>query len=219
MAASIAIAVTDLKRVIAYSTMSQIGYMVMGVSSGAYVAGLFHLYTHAFFKALLFMAAGSIIGAMAGIQSLDRMGGFRRAMPFTFGCFVVGGLALAGVPPFSGFFSKDEILAVVGERGGWHWVLYGAGYVAALVTAIYTFRMIFRAFLGEPVPEARELESGPPGPRRHPGQPDDRRGGGHRRRLPRARAPHRRALGADAGGDGRAGAGRDLRRRACRSRT
>jgi NADH-quinone oxidoreductase subunit L len=160
VAASIAIAVTDLKRVIAYSTMSQIGYMIMGVSSGAYVAGLFHLYTHAFFKALLFMAAGSIIGAMAGVQSLDRMGGFRRAMPFTFGCFVVGGLALAGVPPFSGFFSKDEILAVVGARGGWHWVLYGAGYAAALVTAIYTFRMIFRAFLGEPVPEARELESG-----------------------------------------------------------
>jgi len=140
--------------------MSQIGYMVMGVSSGAYVAGLFHLYTHAFFKALLFMAAGSIIGAMAGVQSLDRMGGFRRAMPFTFGCFVVGGLALAGVPPFSGFFSKDEILAVVGARGGWHWALYGAGYAAALVTAIYTFRMIFRAFLGDPVPEARELESG-----------------------------------------------------------
>ena len=112
MAATIAIAVTDLKRVIAYSTMSQIGYMVMAVSSGAYAAGLFHLYTHAFFKALLFMAAGSMIGAMAGVQSLDRMGGFRRAMPFTFGCFVVGGLALAGVPPFSGFFSKDEILAV-----------------------------------------------------------------------------------------------------------
>ena len=75
--------------------------------------------THAFFKALLFMAAGSLIGAMAGEQSLDRMGGFRRAMPFTFGCFVIGGLALSGVPPFSGFFSKDEILPVIGEEGGW----------------------------------------------------------------------------------------------------
>ena len=106
---------TDLKRVIAYSTMSQIGYMIMAVSAGAYVAGLFHLMTHAFFKALLFMAAGSIIGAMAGEQSLDRMCGFRKAMPFTFGCFVIGGLALSGVPPFSGFFSKDEILAFVGD--------------------------------------------------------------------------------------------------------
>jgi NADH-quinone oxidoreductase subunit L len=160
VAASIGLAVTDLKRVIAYSTMSQIGYMVMGVSAGAYAAGLFHLYTHAFFKALLFMAAGSLIGAMAGIQSLDRMGGFRRGMPFTFGCFVVGGLALAGVPPFSGFFSKDEILLFVGERGGWHWILYGVGYLGALITAIYTFRMIFRAFLGEPVEEARAVEGG-----------------------------------------------------------
>ena len=87
---------TDLKRVIAYSTMSQIGYMIMGVSVGAYSAGLFHLMTHAFFKALLFMAAGSIIGAMGGEQSLDKMSGFRKAMPFTFACFIVGGLALSG---------------------------------------------------------------------------------------------------------------------------
>ncbi len=160
IAGTIGLAVTDLKRVIAYSTMSQIGYMIMGVSAGAYAAGLFHLMTHAFFKALLFMAAGSLIGAMAGEQSLDRMGGFRRAMPFTFGCFVVGGLALAGVPPFSGFFSKDEILALVGERGGGFWVLYAVGYVGAFITAVYTWRMIFRAFWGEPVPEAVELEQG-----------------------------------------------------------
>jgi len=160
VAATIALVQTDLKRVIAYSTMSQIGYMVMGVSAGAYAAGLFHLMTHAFFKALLFMAAGSVIGAMAGTQDLDRMGGFRRSMPFTFGCFVVGGLALAGVPPFSGFFSKDELLLLVGDRGGWHWILYGFGYLAALLTAVYTFRMIFRAFLGEPVAEARALERG-----------------------------------------------------------
>jgi NADH-quinone oxidoreductase subunit L len=160
VAATTALAQTDIKRVIAYSTMSQIGYMIMGVSVGAYAAGLFHLMTHAFFKALLFMAAGSIIGAMAGEQSLDRMGGFRRALPLTYGCFVIGGLALAGVPPFSGFFSKDEILLVTGERGGWHWALYVAGYIGAFLTAIYTFRMIFRAFHGEPVPEARELEGG-----------------------------------------------------------
>jgi NADH-quinone oxidoreductase subunit L len=160
IAATTAMAQTDLKRVIAYSTMSQIGYMVMAVSAGAYVAGLFHLMTHAFFKALLFMAAGSVIAAMAGRQDMDHMGGFRRAMPFTFGCFVIGGLALAGVPPFSGFFSKDEILAYTAERGGIFLVLVLVGYIAAFLTAVYTFRMIFRTFLGEPVPEARELQQG-----------------------------------------------------------
>jgi NADH-quinone oxidoreductase subunit L len=160
VAGTIGLAVTDLKRVIAYSTMSQIGYMVMGVSAGAYVAGLFHLMTHAFFKALLFMAAGSVISAMGGEQNLDKMGGFRKAMPFTYGCFVVGGLALSGVPPFSGFFSKDEILLVMGEQGGWKWALYVAGYLGAFLTAVYTWRMIFRAFHGEPVEPARELEDG-----------------------------------------------------------
>ncbi|MEA2217567.1 MAG: NADH-quinone oxidoreductase subunit [Solirubrobacteraceae bacterium] len=160
IAGTIAIAVTDLKRVIAYSTMSQIGYMVMAVSAGAYAAGLFHLMTHAFFKALLFMAAGSVIAAMGGQQDLDKMGGFRRAMPFTYGCMVIGGLALAGIPPFSGFFSKDEILLLIGDRGGWYWILYVAGYVGAFLTGIYTFRMIFRAFWGDPVAEAVELEQG-----------------------------------------------------------
>jgi NADH-quinone oxidoreductase subunit L len=160
VAGTIGLVVTDLKRVIAYSTMSQIGYMIMGVSAGAYVAGLFHLMTHAFFKALLFMAAGSVISAMGGEQNLDRMGGFRRAMPFTFFCFVVGGLALSGIPPFSGFFSKDEILLVLGEQGGWKWALYVAGYIGAFLTAVYTWRMIFRAFLGAPVPQAEELEHG-----------------------------------------------------------
>jgi len=160
IAGTIALAATDLKRVIAYSTMSQIGYMIMAVSAGAYAAGLFHLMTHAFFKALLFMAAGSVIAAMAGQQNLDKMGGFKRAMPFTYGCMVIGGLALAGIPPFSGFFSKDEILLLIGDRGGWYWILYVAGYLGAFLTGIYTFRMIFRAFWGEPVPEALELEQG-----------------------------------------------------------
>ncbi len=160
IAGTIAIAATDLKRVIAYSTMSQIGYMIMAVSAGAYAAGLFHLMTHAFFKALLFMAAGSIIAAMAGQQSLDKMGGFKKAMPFTYGCMVIGGLALAGIPPFSGFFSKDEILLLIGDRGGWYWGLYVAGYAGAFLTGVYTFRMIFRAFWGAPVPEALELEEG-----------------------------------------------------------
>jgi NADH-quinone oxidoreductase subunit L len=146
--------------VIAYSTMSQIGYMIMGVSVGAYSAGLFHLMTHAFFKALLFMAAGSIIGAMAGAQSLDRMGGFRRVLPFTLACFIIGGLALSGLPPFSGWLSKDDILAFTDHRGGGFLILGIAGYFGAGMTGIYTFRMIFRAFWGDPVPEAVELEHG-----------------------------------------------------------
>jgi NADH-quinone oxidoreductase subunit L len=160
IAGTIGLTQTDIKRVIAYSTMSQIGYMIMGVSVGAYAAGLFHLLTHAFFKALLFMAAGSIIGAMAGEQSLKKMKGFRKAMPYTYACFLIGGLALSGIPPFSGFFSKDEILLVTAERGGWHWVLYGVGYLGAFLTALYTFRMIFIAFHGQPCPEAVELEGG-----------------------------------------------------------
>ena len=160
VAATIALTVTDLKRVIAYSTMSQIGYMVLGVSTAAYGAGLFHLMTHAFFKALLFMGAGSVIAAMSGIQSLDRMGGFRKAMPFTFVTFTIGALALAGFPGMSGFFSKDEILAFALNRGGGYVVLAAAGYLAAFMTAFYAFRMVFRVFFGEPVPEARELEGG-----------------------------------------------------------
>jgi NADH-quinone oxidoreductase subunit L len=160
IAATIGLVVTDLKRVIAYSTMSQIGYMIMAVSSAAYAAGMFHLMTHAFFKALLFMAAGSVISAMGGNQNLDRMSGFRKVMPFTYGCMVIGGLALSGVPPFSGFFSKDEILSLEFDRGGWHSILGVAGYLGAFMTAIYTFRMIFRAFHGEQCPEAEELAHG-----------------------------------------------------------
>jgi NADH-quinone oxidoreductase subunit L len=159
-AGTVALAVTDLKRVIAYSTISQIGYMVMGVSIAAYGAGLFHLMTHAFFKALLFMGAGSVIGAMAGIQDMDRMGGFRRAMPFTFITFTVGALALAGFPLTAGFFSKDEILAFELNRGGGYAVLGVLGYVGAFLTAFYAFRMVFRVFYGDPVPEAVELEGG-----------------------------------------------------------
>jgi NADH-quinone oxidoreductase subunit L len=160
IAATIALVQTDLKRVIAYSTMSQIGYMIMAVSLGAYSAGLFHLMTHAFFKALLFMAAGSIISAMSGIQSLDRMSGFRKALPFTYPCFIVGGLALSGMPPFSGWLSKDDIIAYLDYRGGAYAIFGVLGYVGALMTGVYTFRMIFRAFWGEPCEEARALERG-----------------------------------------------------------
>jgi NADH-quinone oxidoreductase subunit L len=160
LAATVGLVMEDIKRVIAYSTMSQIGYMIMAVSAGAYSAGLFHLMTHAFFKALLFMAAGSVIGAMAGNQSLDRMGGFRKALPFTFACFVIGGLALSGLPPFSGWLSKDDILGFLDNRGGLFLALGIAGYFGAFMTGIYTFRMIFRTFYGQPVEEAVELEHG-----------------------------------------------------------
>jgi NADH-quinone oxidoreductase subunit L len=159
-AATVALVVTDLKRVIAYSTMSQIGYMIMGVSTFAYAGGLFHLMTHAFFKALLFMGAGSVIGAMGGEQSLDKMGGFRRSMPFTFATFTIGALALAAFPPLSGLFSKDSILAFDLDRGGLYAVLAVVGYVAAGITAFYAFRMVFRVFLGDPVEQAASLERG-----------------------------------------------------------
>ena len=160
IAGTIGLAVTDLKRVIAYSTMSQIGYMIMGVSSAAYVGAFFHLTTHAFFKALLFMAAGSVIAAMGGEQSLDKMRGFRRAMPFTFWCFIIGGLALSAFPLMSGFVSKDDLLYLIGDRGGWYWVLYVVGYVGSVLTVIYTWRLVFRTFWGEPCEQAAELEHG-----------------------------------------------------------
>jgi NADH-quinone oxidoreductase subunit L len=160
IAATIALVVTDLKRIIAYSTMSQIGYMVVGVSIGAYTAGLFHLMTHAFFKALLFMAAGSVIAAMAAKQNVDGMGGFRRALPFTSALLIVGALALAGFPGTSGFFSKDEILVYAIERGGMYWAFAIGGYLIAFATAFYSFRIVFRVVYGEPCAEARELEQG-----------------------------------------------------------
>jgi len=157
VAATIALVMTDLKRAIAYSTMSQIGYMVVGVSIGAYSAGMFHLMTHAFFKALLFMAAGSIIAAMANEQNIDRMSGFGRAMRFTSVTMLCGGLALAAFPGTSGFFSKDEILAYASARGGMYLIFTVLGYFGALLTAIYTFRLIFRVLPGKPCPEAQEL--------------------------------------------------------------
>jgi NADH-quinone oxidoreductase subunit L len=157
IAGTIALTMTDLKRAIAYSTMSQIGYMIMGVSIGAYAQGLFHLMTHAFFKALLFMAAGSIISAMANRQDIDRMSGFWRAMRFTSLMLLVGGLALAAFPLTSGFFSKDSILAYAEVRGGMYtWMAIG-GYLGALLTALYTFRLIFRVLPGRPCEEAQHL--------------------------------------------------------------
>ncbi|WP_298186510.1 NADH-quinone oxidoreductase subunit L [Acidiferrobacter sp.] len=142
---------TDIKRVIAYSTLSQLGYMTVALGASAYSAAIFHLVTHAFFKALLFLAAGSVIIALHHEQDLRKMGGLRRYMPITFAATWVGSLALAGIPPFAGFFSKDAIIDAVSYS-----TLPGAEYAFAavlagvFVTAFYTFRMLFLAFYGEP---------------------------------------------------------------------
>jgi NADH-quinone oxidoreductase subunit L len=200
-AASVALVVTDLKRTIAYSTLSQIGYMVLGVSVFAWSAGMFHLMTHAFFKALLFMGAGSVISAMGGIQDMDRMGGFRKSMPFTYVTFLCGALALAAFPMTSGFLSKDEILAFTADRGGWFWILAIAGYVGAALTAFYAFRMVFRVFWGPPVEEALELERGhlvhhaPTNPAT--GEPEDTGVGfpGEEHHIAERDAPMRAAMG------------------------
>src|ERR1700749_4111475 len=157
VAASIALVMTDLKRAIAYSTMSQIGYMIVVVSIGAYSAGMFHLMTHAFFKALLFMAAGSIISAMANEQNIDKMSGFGKAMRFTSIAMLCGSLGLAAFPGTSGFFSKDEILAYATDRGGMYLIFTVLGYAGALLTAVYTFRLVFRVLPGKPCKEAQEL--------------------------------------------------------------
>jgi NADH-quinone oxidoreductase subunit L len=147
-AATIGLVQTDIKRVLAYSTISQLGYMFAAVGLGAYVAGIFHLVTHAFFKALLFLGAGSVIHGLHGEQDLRKMGGLAYKLPITATTMWVGGLGLAGVPPLAGFFSKDEILtAAVSERHPLIFVLLLAG---ALLTAFYTFRLLFLAFSGSP---------------------------------------------------------------------
>ena len=147
-AASIALCQTDIKRVLAYSTISQLGYMFVGVGVGAYAAGIFHLVTHAFFKALLFLAAGSVIHALGGEQDLGKMGGLAPKMLITTGTFFIGAAGLSGLPPLAGFFSKDEILASVYHSGRpWLWVLLLLG---AFMTAFYSFRVFFLAFTGGP---------------------------------------------------------------------
>jgi NADH-quinone oxidoreductase subunit L len=153
----IALVQTDIKRVIAYSTMSQIGYMFVGVGIGAYSSGLFHLMTHAFFKALLFLTAGVLIHALGGEQDMRRMGGLRRYMPKTFLAMLIGALSLSGIPPFSGFFSKDLILSSTIAAGGWWgYTLFVIGVLGAFLTGLYTFRLIFLVFTGEPSAYARE---------------------------------------------------------------
>jgi NADH-quinone oxidoreductase subunit L len=157
VAGLIALVQTDIKRVIAYSTMSQIGYMFLGAGVGAYANGMFHLLTHAFFKALLFMTAGLVIHAIADEQDIRKLRGIGRLMPFTKWCFLVGALALVGIPPFSGFFSKDSIVASAAALGTWYgWIFWVCGIAGALLTGLYTFRLWFLVFPGEPSPFARE---------------------------------------------------------------
>jgi NADH-quinone oxidoreductase subunit L len=156
LAGLIALVQVDIKRVIAYSTMSQIGYMFVGVGLGAYGAGLFHLMTHAFFKALLFMAAGIVIHAISDEQDIRRMGGLARRLPFTYRTFLVGALALAAIPPFAGFFSKDAVLGSAANSGTLGWVLWAVAAFGAFLTALYTFRLLFIVFWGEMSPFARE---------------------------------------------------------------
>ncbi len=150
LAATIGMAQNDIKKVLAYSTVSQLGYMFMAVGVGAYSAALFHVLTHAFFKALLFLGSGSVIHAMGGEQDMQKMGGLRRRLPVTYATFLVGSLALAGIPVFAGFFSKDEILAATAASGmPLHWLFWGIGWITAGLTAFYMFRAVHLTFDGE----------------------------------------------------------------------
>jgi NADH-quinone oxidoreductase subunit L len=145
-AATIALTQNDIKKVLAYSTVSQLGYMFLGLGVGAFSASVFHVMTHAFFKALLFLAAGSVIHGLSGEQDIRKMGGLKKSMPVTYMTFLLATLAIAGVPPFSGFFSKDEILGAAYSASPVYWVI---GVVTAMMTAFYMFRLLFLVFFGE----------------------------------------------------------------------
>ncbi len=146
-AASIGLVQNDIKRVLAYSTISQLGYMFMACGVGAFTAGVFHLMTHAFFKALLFLGSGSVIHALSGEQDMRKMGGLRHHIPVTYKTFLIGTVAIAGIPPFAGFFSKDEILLESLVRG--NFIYWSIGALAAFFTAFYMFRLLFMTFHGE----------------------------------------------------------------------
>jgi NADH-quinone oxidoreductase subunit L len=148
-AALAAVAQQDIKKVLAYSTVSQLGYMFLAIGSGAYVAAIFHVITHAFFKALLFLGSGSVIHGMHDEQDMKKMGALRSLMPITAGTFIIGWLAIAGVPPFSGFWSKDEILLAAWEQPNIGPILWVVGLVTALLTAYYMSRQVFLVFFGD----------------------------------------------------------------------
>ena len=147
--ASTALRQNDIKKVLAYSTVSQLGYMFLGLATGAWAAAVFHLVTHAFFKGLLFLGSGSVIHGMHDEQDMRKMGGLRKYMPRTFVTFTAGAAALSGLPLLSGFFSKDEILAHTFGHGGFYFFLWGVGLCAAAMTAFYTWRMVALTFFGE----------------------------------------------------------------------
>jgi NADH-quinone oxidoreductase subunit L len=150
-AASIGLVQNDIKRVLAYSTVSQLGYMFLALGVGAFAAGVFHVFTHAFFKALLFLGAGSVIHAMSGEQDMRNMGALRDRIPKTYWTMLIATLAIAGIPPFAGFFSKDEILwQTWTSEGGAYRILWGIGYITALMTAFYMFRLIYLTFYSKP---------------------------------------------------------------------
>jgi NADH-quinone oxidoreductase subunit L len=146
-AATMALAANDIKRVLAYSTVSQLGYMFVGVGVGAYASGIFHLMTHAFFKGLMFLAAGSVMHAMANELDMRKMGGLKSKLPHTYWTFLIGAVAIAGIPPLSGFWSKDEILHAAWDNG--HQIIFIIGLLTAGLTAFYMFRLIFVTFHGE----------------------------------------------------------------------
>ena len=156
-AATIGLVQTDIKKVLAYSTVSQLGYMFLACGVGAFTAGIFHLMTHAFFKALLFLAAGSVIHAMGGEQEMPKMGGLGKKIRWTYATMFIATLAIAGIPPFAGFFSKDAILfaSLQSKAGGL--VLYAVGLLAAVLTAFYMFRLIFLTFSGQPRYEEKKV--------------------------------------------------------------
>jgi NADH-quinone oxidoreductase subunit L len=148
-AASIALVQTDIKKVLAYSTVSQLGYMFLACGAGAYAVGVYHLMTHAIFKALLFLGAGSVIHGMGGIQDLRKMGGLRREMPWTFRTFLMGTLAIAGIPGLAGFFSKDMILEAVWHSPNYGRILWSVGLITAGFTSFYMFRLLILTFFGK----------------------------------------------------------------------
>ncbi len=159
-AASIGFAQNDIKKVLAYSTVSQLGYMFLGMGTGAYTAGIFHLMTHAFFKACLFLGSGSVILGMHHEQDMRRMGGLKKYMPVTYWTFLLATIAIAGIFPFAGFFSKDEILWKAFESGGhqsWYYVLWGLGMLGAMGTAFYMFRAVAMTFYGQLGARAHEI--------------------------------------------------------------
>jgi NADH-quinone oxidoreductase subunit L len=159
MAGTIGLVQNDIKRVLAYSTVSQLGYMFLAMGVGAYSAGIFHLYTHAFFKALLFLGSGAVIHALHGEQDIRRMGGLRKQLPITFWTFLIGALAISGVPGLAGFFSKDKILEEAFTSG--HRVLWAVGLLTAALTATYMFRLVYLTFCGESRASSPEAPSHP----------------------------------------------------------